>query len=683
MTPDEARKRCEDTLRAYRQTRSYYDVAWTLNILYSAGKQWGYVAEKSGNLAVKNLPTRMEPYSSRRIRVTLDETSHLLEKLYSQTNPQRISASPIGHHDMTGVYVRAAGRVLDEMLHRMEAREVYSDMNFARTTLGTAGIRLSLKQVGPARTVRKAQGRRPPLTLRKWGVDWSMVYPWQCIRDPAANTLRPDKHEDVFGYEQPMTLDKMAETYGWTPNPDAVTSTKADLLNYHDELMSARGYGSPAGRLIQDSKAKAVLVYEFYLVDPKASQSSAAQGLYNRWPRCFIGYCDPRRARGALQPVPTVGDKGLWDNPFCTLPFFFFHYRLALDAMWAVGMPWTVMQGQDIHNAAMSWLVEAMNAGLPKWVVESGTIPASQLRSTLNNNPRTPIVWRRTGNVGNAPQREAGMQIPSMAHDFIDLMPSWMQRSQNIAGVQMGQGYKRDGSGKAYETLIREAETVPENRVRADELTLGRLLRATTIDTIRLSTLKQLRDLVGPNVPDDQVRQLKRNDPRKHVARVKVHPTSLRPKTRDQTEEHFLNLVDRQMLMPSEAVLEILLQTGTALNSAMRGALENQADEINRMIRGEDVEPMVTDHHEYHAPACKRFLDHPRAQDLPEEVIQRILTHWSLHMKAISEMGAMALGQSPEQEQPQRPSAPANAIPGEQGIPSAGAPAAAAAAGAM
>ena len=632
---------------------------WTLGILYDSGKQWGFLAEQSGNIAVKMLPKVMGPYEEERTRLTLNLIRGYREKFVASTNPSYVAARAMGRHSRTGSYPRTCTRLMDELVLRERVKDRYCDANFNRHVVGSAGLKLTLRRV--------ASGELP-----SYAVGCKSMMPWQVLRDPNAKTLHPELDEERIGYEEAVTLDGMKQAYGWAPGEADVSTNMGTLLNFQDSLMSARGMGNQSGPLLADSKVKGVMCREFYLKDPdKTEEIFRRDGIEVPWPWMFVGYSGTSSSdRNDLHPIPSVGDQGLVENPFGALPMFFWHFDPTCEGMWAQSLGWILMQGQDIHNSAISWWFEALNQCFPKWSWESGTIDPGKEGSVLNTNPRKGIVWRRKNQNASEPKRIPGVQLPQVVAETVAMAPTWMQRSLNLSEIQMGGDVKRDVSGKAYDTLIQEAETVIESRISRDEGELGRFLHAMLCTEIRMATVDQLRQTLGPDIPQDAVNELKRQDPAKMLKGVDIFPTTLRPKTSDQTEQHFISLATGLVIPPQEAILEVLLQTGRPLNTALKNSLENEAANLDRMLQGEMVEPEVTDHHNWHAEACQRFLDNAMAQDLPEEVRGIIRQHYILHLHAQATMQGMTAPPDGA-SQPGQPSPPSGPL-GQPAMGSAG-----------
>ena len=664
-TPETALAECRRVSRDYNSTRADYDARWTLQILYDAGKQWATIAEQAGgNVAVKSLPSIVQRTTGVRYRVTMNKVHEVVVKLKSAISPRQIVAEPRGKHDISSIYTRTSRRVLSETVNRIEGLDKLRQMMLPMHVLGSAGIRMTRRQYGGGTGHGEEQ-----TSLRKYEIDWANIMPWEVIRDPSAVTLYPHRDEEVIGHEKPRTVEWMKQAYGWAPDADKLSATMGSMVSQHDSLSAARGMGTLPGAKSTESKAKGARVREFWLKDTdKTNEIFNKTGIRVDWPWMFVGWADPSEGAEDLSPVPTIGDNGLLPNPFSTMPLFFFHFDELVDGMWAAGVPWRLMQGQDITNIGWTWLVQAMQQSGSKWACEENSVDDPE--KAFNNDPWRPIYYKHVNSWSKPPHRIPGAPMPTTPEALVNMAPQWMRDSQGLADVQSGKGYKRDGSGKAYEQLIKQADTVPEDRIVSNELTVARLLAATLVDTIRTSDLKQLRDLLGPEIPDSHIRAIKRDDPRKHLAGVNVHPTTLRPKTVGQTEEHFAGLAERTIIGPGDAVREIYLQAGTTLNTPMARAYEKQASELDRILSGEkDVLPSIGENHGYHIEAMQMFLDSPRSEDVPPKKLKQIHTHFALHVATQAQMGALTGGPAGDAQGAQSPAMPSPPGNGPEGMP--------------
>jgi len=671
MTPEQARQRCQDTRKSYAATRRYKDALWTMQVAYNEGEQWGSIANQSGNLAVQGLKSQLDMHGARRVRITINEIGRHVEKVASMTNPQHIGATVLGPCETTDTYTRTATKVLQAALKRMDALQIVRGVNPDRHVLGSAGIRQVLRMVGPRRTVRKAQGQRPELSLGQYQIDWAPVMPWELTRSPAATSVAMARDEETVGHEKPRTVAWMARHYNGFALPDDSDPTEyGKVAHFLEEIRHLTGPGHAP--LMTEAKDPAVLACEYWLTDPDRTAEIYTQtGRYVRWPWMFVGYIDPARNRQEILPVPRVGNKGLLANPFNGLAISMLHYRVGTEAMWGVGMPWQLMQWQDFSNIAYTWLAEALQQSASKWMYQHGTVENPQ--RAFNNDQWQPIPFKRKGQNDVEPKRIPGAPTPQMASDIVGMAPTGMERVTNLAQVQMGQGYRRDGSGKAYETLLREAESVPEDRITSDELTLGSLLCDTIIGTIRHGTLGMLQKLTGGTVGDGFLRELKRDDPADRIAEVRLTPTTMRPKTLLQRETRYVGLIEAQVLTPEQGVREATLAGVEGLDTSLENASAKQRAEIERMRDGDVLLPDVLENHVYHIQATRDWIDEPNALDRDEQWVERVRQHSILHQQAQMETAGMAVGQAEplSPEMPGRASPPAN-MGMAQGNPAAG-----------
>jgi len=654
LTPQQALERCKQTRDAYQATRRYKDAYWVLQMAYNEGQQWGYIAEQSGNVTVKQLKSVMDIQATQRTRVTINEIGPRVTKAQSMTNPRRIAATVKGPGGVTDTYTRAASRVLEASLRRMSALQVLRDANRDRHVLGTAGIRRCLRMSGPRRPVG------PEQSIGTYGIEWATVMPWELIRTPAAKSVHMHRDEETVGHEKPRTVSWVAAHYnGWAPQTDTRLGQVVHFLDEIRHIAPGMGHAS----LMEDAKERALLVQEFWLTDAaETARLESETGFYVRWPWMFVAYIDPTEDRSEMRGVARVGNQGLLRNPFSGLPIPLLHYHVGTEAMWGTGMPWQLMQWQDFSNNAYTWLAESLKQSAPKWMYQARTVedPAR----AFSNDPRVPIPWKRQGQYDSEPQRISGVPVPPVAAEVTRMAPEGLDRQSGIAPVQMGIGYRRDGSGAAYEKLLNEADTIPDDRVTGDELTLGEMFRDTLIDTIRLSTIEQLERLTGGQVSRRLLRELKREDPQGRILDVEVHPSTMRPRSRTQTEQRYVGLASQQVLAPHAAVREATLAGVTGLNTDMERSIAKQEAEIDRMIAGDEIEPDVTENHEWHIQTCRRWLDSIHAMDADAQAVDRVRMHQILHQQAQLATSGLALGQSenPAAAAPGQPSPPANAF---------------------
>jgi hypothetical protein len=678
MTPEEARIRCQETRASYAATRRYKDAFWTLQMAYDVGRQWGSLRDMGGNLGVEISKGLTDIYGDNNapLRITINEIGSHDRKVASMTSPQHIGATVFGPAHTTDTYTRTAGKVLMGVLERIgmaecNALEMIRGANRDRVILGSAGIGEELRMVGRGQVVLPTQGRRQQKALRQFAIDWAPVMPWEIIRSPAAKTVHMARDEDTILHEKPRTVGWMASKWGIGINTEA---TLGDLTHFLDTIRHLQG-GPEFGNLMSEAKDKAVLGIQGWLTDPeKTAEIQSETGIEVRFPWMYFGYIDASKGNGEIQPASSIGDNGLLPNPFNGLGIKWLHFHVSPEAMWGTGQPWMLMQSQDYSNIAWTFMCRAMNQSESKIVAEKSSIESGKIGEMLNNDGDRPILWKREGQWSTPPTRIAGTPFPQTATQVIDMSQSAMARQAQIAPVQGGFGPRRDGSGKAMEVLAEQADTIPEDRITSDEIALGALLRDTLIDTIRLSTVKQLQRITGGKVGESFLLELKREDPRLRIATVDLDPTTMRPRTKTQTEARYVGLATALVLEPAQAVKEAVLAGITGLNSAMEQAYDKQDAEVEMMFRGEDPPiDLSLDYHVWHIERLAWWGNKPESLDWPEEVLMRMGDHSRGHQRAQNETTGMAMGQPEPMATPSngRGSPPAGA-PGSQGGQAAG-----------
>ena len=594
--------------------RHWWDAFWVTQTMYDCGTQWASVSEHSGNLAVRYLRTAMKPWSNK-LRITINLIHPELALLTSKCSPRQIAVSCVGSGQRTTTFIRTCDKLMAGILQRVEPEDHYSRANNIAHVLGTGLMREVISANGPMRPV-DAGKQRIHVGRRKVGL--ASLHPWEILRDASAKTLRFDRDEEIVAHVKPRSTKWIRRNYGVQIN----TETKmGELLDFQDELVAARG-SSGNSQLARDSKSLGVLWYESFQQDPASGRE---------WPTMFVGYSDPAKDKNRILPVPGFGRGGVVPNPFSHLPIFALHYDdKGIEMPWGRVMPWALMQHQDLSNISISWMARMLRQGGGKWIVEKRSVEKPE--EAFNDDPLKIITWVRHGQYAQAPHRDPGPQVPEAAVRLSERAPQWLRESLNVADVSRGDAGKRGLSNPAIESLLSEANSTLDERITKSEGTLARMMKCLLLDTIRLSTLDDLRELIGESTPDEHIRELKRPGAEKKLLRVKVHPTTLRPKTRVQTREEFVSLVDSQVLDARTAIREMMVQSGIILDSRMRNSFDKQAAEIDSMIAGQPVRVEIADDHGAHREFLSIFTDSPKSLDLDESVQEALQKHYAEHM---------------------------------------------------
>ena len=652
LSLEKATELATETLKSHRAQRAAQDAAWAMNMVYNTGPQWGYCAGHMDSLELRSLRRIVDPNRSD-VRITLNFVHDHVRKFKSLTNPQQIAASVYTRTSET--YARACDVLLERWLTRANAIRRLRDANEARIILGTGIPRRTIRKLSAVQ-VQPAQGRRPALELRRFAVGVDTAYPWEIVRDPACRTLWPSLDEQIVGQEKPRTVEWIAENLGFRIETD---TTMAHLQTYMDEIL-----GAQAGHRLakaNESKQKGVLVSEWCFREPDSPEP---------WAWHMFAYRDPRRKADELTPIPFGGDydesgtmrtnKGLHRNPFHGLPWEFLHFDTDVLTAWGRGLPALLMEAQDTYNIGQTWILRCMQEGIGKWVVETSTLndPAKQ----LNNDPRRWIEWKRAHPNDGPPIRVPGPQLPQAAGEIVATYPDIARRISGLSGVQQGESPgKRGEAAEAYRIRLEQAESIVDDMRTDDEIALGMFLKGALIDLIRLSTVDDLRELGGVDVPAEQILELKRSDPAAEIDSVALHPASLRPKTQQDVQQMFTDFAKNAIVDPQQAQFEMHQQGRITVNTLMANALDKQQSEIEMMVRGgQYVQPSVGETHGYHILGVRRFIDSVRWHDVPDDRKAMVQQHLVGHMMADQEEQAMqGGGMVPPQQAAGRPSAPA------------------------
>jgi len=177
--------------------------------------------------------------------------------------------------------------------------------------------------------------------------------------------------------------------------------------------------------------------------------------------------------------------------------------------------------------------------------------------------------------------------------------------------------------------------------------------------------LDTARPLLGKDVPDEHIRALLRRPVEEAVTKVTVLPATVRPKTPAETKESYVALAEKQIIDPVDAQWEMELH-GVSINTAMTQNRRKQLIEIQAMINGREIRPVLSEDHGIHQRTIDSLAGSPEWLTLSEEIQERIMSHWILHEQAIMELASVQslMQQQPTQQQPSPPAEAAQAPPG-------------------
>lgn len=646
-----ALQHANEQIAASEAMRSVDDTAWMMAMIYDNGNQWGYVESNDLSRRVKYIRNVVDPYRVD-VRATMNKIHEEVIYYLSATNPREFGAyfPEVEGDVVNGIIAGLGDRILGNYLPEIGALETYWEMNLARMTFGTAGIRLTLE---PTSEREVAPGK----PLRNYRIGWAPVYPWEFIRDPGSMSMRIEQNEDSLGYHAVRSTAWVKRHYGKDIETEA---TVGGLMQYQKYIANTDALSRSS--VVTDSKQKGVIVHEWYF-----------KGYDGQWDQMLVAYEDIATGRGDLKPLH------FGPSPFACFPFFFFHFDRLSQHRWSRGIPHILMAGQDIVNIAVTWMLRTMQAGTGRLIAEKGVLDLGP-GGILHNRIDKPIIWDRSESdypqLARAPEFSQPPQVNPAVTGLLNLMPEYMRKAINLTEVHRGQSSKRGESGVAIEAKLRSADVPLEHIRTSDEVTLGRLLHATflTLADPRWMRSGQAIRLAGANTPRDHIDLLLRTDVKNAVNRVKILPSTLRPTTPGEAQEFFTGMVERQMMDPEDAKWEMMRQGKVHVSTRMARAYRNQMAEIPRLIGGAEVVPNIAEDHRYHMRTIREFLDNPDSRNLTDEARAHITNHYAAHIKALK-LSAMIEQYQMEAPVPARGSPPAGPMPGQpapQGAPEAG-----------
>lgn len=613
--------------------RAYYDTFWTLATVYDHGNQWGSVNWRTGGSEVRFLKHITDPQRED-VRVAINEIHSKVVRLEAALAPNQLDfeLTPKTHSGRT---IATTGRILmRQHLENIRALEILRGKNASRLVLGSSIVRRTLTSPGspiPVPGGGEIRNIKPGLSL---------VAPHEIIRDPSANSTNWEQDEEIIGHEKPRTLAWVKRNFGVEIQTD---SRMGDLMDYQRQLAAA--IGRPA-QFTYDSKAPAVVVYEWYFQDPDVNVP---------WPWVLFAYMDPKNSGKSVDGlVPLFFGK----NPFHGCPLHGFHFDQILNAAWGRGVPHLGMGPQDVMNLAVTWLVRFMQSGAGKWRYVKGSIEPNEVARVLSNRIDVPIPYSQPMTGSPAPDRVPAPQMNPAMLEILGQAPGWMKKALNMSDVQQGDVSKRGESASAIEGRLEQANATIEKVRKDDDLETQRMLLGLLLDLTdqRHLRLDEARDLLGDSVPDEMIRSLVREDVAKHIGGVILNPSVHRPQTPGEVTDEFVNLAQTQVMEPVQARWEMMLR-GKPIDTDMRLALTKQSIEIQMMKAGLPVQVSMSENHEYHMKTIEQYVDDPAWLSLDPAVQDIIQQHYADHAGAgiVRAQGKSAMQPGQTQNKPSPP----------------------------
>lgn len=659
MDKDEAKQKGEDLLESVRGTRLNQDSWWALAMAYASGRQWGWIARRGAGQALQRLKEVIDP-GRNDVRVTYDFIREMVRRTTAGLKPSKLPAdvkTKADERSLSNKHVYDA--ILDAGLIDADALYQYRCNQRPRCVLGTSYIRRYITNSGaPYILPERYQPEKksaPRLRLRNLKEKWAVALPFEILRDPAADTPSIGDNETIAAHEKPWTVSRIARNYDVKIQTE---TTMGSLLHFERQLsqIAAR----PIRTSAQNSQAKAVILYDFFLQDDEEP---------TEWPWELLAYFDPAKG-GESGNRLTVIQFGR--SPFHGLPLHAYHYDTDVKAQSGTGVPLLLKPLQDIGNIAASTAARVMidHAG-PKWRYLTDSVDNPDI--AFSNRTDTPIAWHPPAGQSQpfmAPDRIAAPGANPVANDMLSGVVSRARESVNFAAIQFGEMVKRGQSGEAYKMVGEQAEAVMDDLRQDDIIETQKLLLGTLVDTCRLLRLnpKQAMELVGGELPRDQIAAALRDHPLRHVKSVVLLGDPLRNRSPGLIRDDYMKMVQAQMKPAEEAAYEMLVQGGIVTNTRVANARRKQLYEITQILAGETVEPTVPEDHATAMRVITEFVSDVKVERLTDAQLRGLEEHWAMHRQIAQQLalwdqqGAMEQQAAPA-AQPGMGSAPASPEP--------------------
>jgi len=548
-----------------------------------------------------------------------------IEKLNSRMKPKAIrsKAIPATRDIEDRIVAMVADKRLKIQLKDSKGVEALRSASLWRLVLGSVVVRRTMMAVGKplivngydGKPIVKKNGR--PKSIRNFRHSWAVCPPYEFIRDPSASTLDFDD-EDVIGHEKPRTVDWLQRNYGVEFEKDQLGNigTMGDLLEFQAFLGRAMGQSLNTGW--QDSKAKAVMVSEWWYSDPETNEP---------WSYWMLGYRNTRDPDKKMREIrPLMFGK----NPYSGLPLHHFWYLEQLLSPWGRGVPHRTIHAQNAINIAFVSAIRTLILHAnPKWIVQSGSL-VDKVEDSLTNRTDVPCVYKAGTNV-KPPERLSSASLDSTSTEVLKESGGWLDNLLNMAPVQAGQAVARGEAGKAYEVRLGAADTPIIAKVDDDERIVNDLLTGTLHDISKTDSLKSLSDQLGGQFPFDQIALFKSKDSRKALTGVQVVPDSLRPKTPDEIKQNFEMAIQAQMIDPIAARRSMLVMGGGELDVREAKAYRMQQQEIQAILAGQEAEVFLFHFHEMHQWTIGLEAESTQFASYSQEQRDALQRHWAEH----------------------------------------------------
>jgi hypothetical protein len=647
LDAQQALKWANDVLRQSYTPRAEFESRCALHLTYIYGNHWSRIAGERRTTVdgISRLRAQMRSLD-REVRMVMPKILARIEKLTSKLAVKnldyRVDAQSGAANDFMAAQVGTERlRLFCDDVRAMRAMNL---ANWWRCAMGSVVLRRTMVPLSEGVTLRDVAGQplgEPgrPKKIRSYGYGWSIVPPFEIIRDPSARSQDFDE-EDIIGQEKPRTLAWLQRNFPGVTLPDqASATTMGQLLQF--QRFTYRATGANLGYDFALSEAPAVMFSEWWFEDQDASEA--------KWPYHMLAYrtCSGSGGEQGLQLL-TFGR-----NPYHRLPLHHYWYTPQLIAPWGVGVAERTIPKQDAVNLAYTLLFRALLVhSTPKYLVEQNSL-ADKVESALSSKTERPIVYK----VGSRPPvRIPGPPPDPTATMFVMQTDSWIDSELNMSPIQAGITSKRGEQVGTVRLKLEQADTVLDAITRFDEETDNELLTGTLFDIARTESLGSLRNRLSNRFPDNYIAALKAQDVGDTLIGVRVTPDSLRPETPNETREAYYRDVAAGIVSADTARMAQYLRNGVVTDPVEARALDKQRGEIGQMLAGNWIEPEWDQHHAAHLyvlALLKESAEWETFSDGQQRMLdQHAQKHWALRQ---ARMQVEAQGGQESQQSPGPP----------------------------
>jgi len=647
LTRTECHEKAAQRLRDSTATRAAYEAICGMSMVYAYGDQWSRLSHGTrGGQSLKQLRPVIDP-DRRDVRVAINEIRPRIEQANSWMEPQKLefdvrSASPATNDRIAAqvgqkrleVFCRSA-----KALKKQQARVRWV------TVLGSAVVRRTMASRGKTVVLRGPDGEPSQRkngslrTIRTFQHDWQVCPAYEFVRDPAANSI-DFEGEDCIGHEKPVMADYIVRQFGPSALPKPVTATIGQYMSMQSFIY--RATGQSLGARPSDSKAKGVLLSEWWFRDPDSEAD-------NDWPWWMLAY------RDAYGEKP--GDRELkvlefGPNPYQDLPLHHYVYDAPPGHAWGGGIPQQVIAQQDLTNLAWTGILRVLllHSNGPAFI-RDGSIKGS-IQELMAKRYTKPVIVKSQAKDFPPMKYLDHRPLDPVAATIIQKSHGLMDDALNQSPIQRGITSPRGESGQAVGLKKEAADQPITTRARRDALTTNELLTGSLFDIAKADTLKGLKQILSGEFSDVEIATFRNQDLAKAGIGVYVTEGSKQPRTPRESREDAVLMVKSGILDATRARLGILLRSGEAIDPLEGKAFEYQQQENRLLLEGMECPVEECHLHPIHILALTALQNDPSWMLYSEDQKNRINEHLGEHKEYMEASQMMAQGQPGQPNEP-------------------------------